>query len=96
MHTYTLACSSCLWNVHCLLAQVLRERLTFLNDNELAKAFEGQRVLVNGCIATPTHCLNLTETVEVIFHRHEPEVNGSVLQIANFTSTTVGRELNGD
>ena len=77
MRTSVLACSSCLRNVQCLLTQVLQERLTFLTENDLANAFEGQRVMVNGSIATPTHSLKLTETVEVIFHRHEPEVNGN-------------------
>lgn len=75
VHHYTLACSFFVpRNVRCLYAQVLQERLPFLTAHDLLEAFQGQRVLVNGCIATPTQQLKLTEMVEIIFHRHEPEV----------------------
>ena len=71
-HQHSNISSRHLHNASCL--QVLSDHLRFVPALELQQAFALNRVLVNGTPVDPSYHLSLGQTVEMIFHRHEPEV----------------------
>lgn len=67
--------------------QILKESLSFLPYSHLQSAFTFKHILVDSAPVDPSFRPSLGQTIEYIFHRHEPEVE--IMDLSRSTASVL-------